>query len=77
MNNHIKNVILAPLNLLYKKDPVLCTKIMFRLKIGGKLDLEHPLEHVAYEELREVVRVVDGLARLATAAAEIERRSER
>ncbi len=28
---------------------------------------------VAYEELREVVRVVDGLARLAVEAAEIER----
>lgn len=42
MNNQIKNVILMPFNMLYKINPVLCTKIMFELKLGKKLDLVNP-----------------------------------
>ena len=43
MNNHVKGIILTPFNILYKINPVLCTKIMFRLKIGQRLDLNNPI----------------------------------
>ena len=45
VNNHIKNIILFPMNVLYKINPVFCTKIMFRLKIGEKLDLNNPVTY--------------------------------
>lgn len=42
MDNHVKNIILFPFNILFKINPVLCTKIMFRLKLKEKLDLNNP-----------------------------------
>lgn len=43
MNNHVKSIILTPFNILYKINPVLCTKLVFRLKTGQKLDLNNPV----------------------------------
>ncbi len=42
MDNLKKNVILAPFNLLYRVNPELTLKILFRLKVGYPLNLEHP-----------------------------------
>lgn len=42
MNTLQKNIILAPLNLLYKISPKLELKIIFRLKQGYKLNLSNP-----------------------------------
>lgn len=43
MNNHVKNIILTPFNILYKINPVLCIKLLFRLKLRQKLDLKNPI----------------------------------
>ena len=37
-----KNVILTPFNLLYRMSPELTLKLLFRLKVGYPLNLEHP-----------------------------------
>lgn len=42
MNNLVKSVILTPFNLLYRVNPTLELKILFRLKCGYKLNLENP-----------------------------------
>jgi hypothetical protein len=42
MNNTVKNVILAPMNILYKFSPTITLKILYRLKTGQKLNLESP-----------------------------------
>lgn len=42
MNTTTKNVILTPFNLLYKISPKLDLKILFRLKLGYKLNLKNP-----------------------------------
>lgn len=42
MDNLKKNVILTPFNLLYRVSPELTLKILFRLKVGYPLNLEHP-----------------------------------
>lgn len=42
MDNLKKNTILAPFNLLYRVSPELTLKILFRLKVGYPLNLEHP-----------------------------------
>lgn len=42
MNNTVKNVVLFPLNLLYRISPKLTLKILFRLKNGYKLNLKNP-----------------------------------
>lgn len=42
MNNLIKNIILAPFNLLYKISPELDLKILFIIKQGYKLNLQNP-----------------------------------
>lgn len=42
MNNLVKNVILTPFNILYKISPVLDLKLLFRLKVGYKLNLKNP-----------------------------------
>ena len=42
MDNLKKNAILAPFNLLYRVSPELTLKILFRLKVGYPLNLEHP-----------------------------------
>lgn len=42
MNNRTKNIILMPMNLLYKINPGLDLKILYRLKTGRKLNLKNP-----------------------------------
>lgn len=42
MNNRTKNIILMPMNLLYKINPGLNLKILYRLKTGRKLNLKNP-----------------------------------
>lgn len=42
MDNLKKNAILTPFNLLYRMSPELTLKILFRLKVGYPLNLEHP-----------------------------------
>lgn len=42
-NNRIKNIILTPFNILFNIAPVFCTKVIFRLKLGEKLDLNNPI----------------------------------
>ena len=42
MDNLKKNAILTPFNLLYRVSPELTLKILFRLKVGYPLNLEHP-----------------------------------
>lgn len=42
MDNLIKNAILTPFNVLYKQNPELTLKILFRLKVGYRLNLENP-----------------------------------
>ncbi|HCL04373.1 MAG TPA: glycosyltransferase, partial [Lachnoclostridium phytofermentans] len=42
MNMRFKEVILAPMNLLYRIKPELCLKIIYRLKTGRKLNLNNP-----------------------------------
>ena len=42
MDNITKGIILTPLNLLYRIDPALVLKILFRLKVGYPLDLKDP-----------------------------------
>lgn len=42
MNTLMKNVVLAPFNMLYRVSPELCLRILFRLKQGRGLDLNNP-----------------------------------
>lgn len=42
MNTAVKNIILAPFNILYRISPELELKLMFRLKQGYRLNLENP-----------------------------------
>ena len=42
MKNSVKNMILFPLNLLYRISPKATLKLLFRLKVGYKLDLDNP-----------------------------------
>lgn len=42
MNKKIKNLVLTPLNLLYKISPKADIKLLFRLKCHKKLDLKNP-----------------------------------
>ena len=42
MDNLKKNAILTPFNLLYRVSPELTLMILFRLKVGYPLNLEHP-----------------------------------
>lgn len=43
MNAMAKNILLAPMNFLYKISPKLDLKIMYRLKTGHTLDLDNPV----------------------------------
>src|SRR5690625_4737541 len=56
MNNITKNIILTPMNLLYKISPKLCLKILFRLKTGYKLNLENP---TTYNEKLQWIKLYD------------------
>lgn len=42
MNYELKNILLAPMNLLYKISPRIELQVMFYLKQGYKLNLENP-----------------------------------
>lgn len=54
MNNNVKNLILSPLNLLYRVSPTATLKILFRLKNGYKLNLKKP---TTYNEKLQWVKV--------------------
>jgi len=56
INNLTKNLILTPFNLLYKVNPKLDLKILFRLKLGYKLNLENP---VTYNEKLQWIKLYD------------------
>ena len=56
MNNLKKNVILTPFNLLYKINPKLDLKILFKLKLGYKLNLKNP---VTYNEKLQWIKLYD------------------
>lgn len=56
VNNITKNMILTPLNLLYKIAPELTLKIIFRLKTGYKLNLENPK---TYNEKLQWIKLYD------------------
>lgn len=56
MDNLKKNVILAPFNLLYKISPKLDLKILFRLKLGYKLNLKNPR---TYNEKLQWIKLYD------------------
>ena len=49
MNNLTKNIILTPFNILYKINPKLDLKILFRLKLGYKLNKQIILEAGKFE----------------------------
>jgi len=42
MNKRVKNFILTPMNLLYRINPELNLKILYRLRTHRKLNLENP-----------------------------------
>ena len=56
MDNLTKNIILTPFNLLYKLNPALDLKLLFRLKLGYKLDLQNP---VTYNEKLQWIKLYD------------------
>ncbi|MCG5102605.1 ATP-grasp fold amidoligase family protein [Oceanobacillus alkalisoli] len=56
MDTLTKNIILTPLNLLYKVSPKLTLKILFRLKMGKKLNLNNP---VTYNEKLQWIKLYD------------------
>lgn len=56
MNTDTKNLILMPLNLLYKIAPELELKLLFRLKQGYKLDLKNP---TTYNEKIQWIKLYD------------------
>lgn len=56
MDNITKNLILTPFNILYKISPELDLKLLFRLKLGYKLNLENP---VTYNEKLQWIKLYD------------------
>ena len=56
MDNITKNLILAPLNMLYKFSPELTLKILFRIKMGYTLNLNNP---VTYNEKIQWIKLHD------------------
>lgn len=56
MDNLTKSFILTPFNILYKISPKLTLKALFRLKSGGKLDLNHPK---TYNEKLQWIKLFD------------------
>lgn len=56
MDNITKNIILTPFNMLYKISPKLTLKILFRLKMGKKLNLSNP---VTYNEKLQWIKLYD------------------
>lgn len=47
MNTMVKNILLTPMNILYKINPEFEIKLMFYLKNGYKLDLKNPVTYNA------------------------------
>ena len=45
MDNVVKNLILTPFNVMYKINPKLTLEILFRIKLGYKLNLEKPITY--------------------------------
>lgn len=56
MDNLVKNLILTPFNLLYKINPKLELKVLFRLKCGYRLNLDKP---VTYNEKLQWIKLND------------------
>ena len=56
MDNLTKNIILTPFNLLYKISPALDLKLLFRMKLGYKLNLKNP---VTYNEKLQWIKLYD------------------
>ena len=56
MNTITKNIILAPFNLLYRINPALELKLMFKLKQGYSLDLKNPK---TYNEKLQWIKLYD------------------
>lgn len=56
MNNLTKNMVLTPFNLLYRINPELNLKILFRLKQGRSLDLNNPK---TYNEKIQWIKLYD------------------
>jgi len=56
MDNLTKNIVLTPFNILYKFNPKLSLKILFRLKLGYSLSLENPQ---TYNEKLQWIKLYD------------------
>ncbi len=56
VNALLKNVILTPFNLLYAVSPRLNAKLLYRLKTGKRLDLDHPK---TYNEKLQWIKLYD------------------
>ena len=56
MDNITKNIILTPFNVLYKINPKLALKTLFRLKCGYKLNLQNPR---TYNEKLQWIKLYD------------------
>ena len=56
MDNLVKNVLLTPFNLLYKINPALELKLMFKLKQGYDLNLKKP---ITYDEKIQWIKLYD------------------
>lgn len=56
MNYMLKNIILTPMNFLYKYSPSLALKILFRIKNGYKLNLDNPQ---TYNEKIQWIKLYD------------------
>ena len=56
MNNITKNIILTPFNVLYKINPKLDLEILFRMKLGYKLNLKNPK---TYNEKLQWIKLYD------------------
>ncbi len=56
MDNITKNIILTPFNLLYKISPKKTLELLFRLKVGHKLDLDNPK---TYNEKLQWIKLYD------------------
>ena len=45
MDNTIKSLLLTPMNMLYRIDPELELKLLYRLKMGRHLNLKNPVTY--------------------------------
>jgi hypothetical protein len=56
MNKRVKNVILTPMNIMYKISPKITLKMLYRLKTGRKLNLKNPR---TYSEKLQWIKLYD------------------